>query len=256
MGSAKNSVSIRGEAVEETANVLKAKEEKAKTFDFAPLGNDASDRGSAGVENADGEERASAAVPQIRENLNETAFFYPALYADKDGNVDIEFTLPESVTTWNFRGFAHDKEMNFGMIESEAVASKKVMVVPNVPRFVREGDKATMAARVANATDKPVAALVRMQLLDPETERVVCEKKQNVTIDANATANVDFSFDAQGDTPLLVCRITAEGKGFSDGEQHYLPVLPSRECVINTCRSPSPAAARRQWPWLTSSRRG
>ena len=234
MGSAKNSVSIRGEAVEETANVLKAKEEKAKTFDFAPLGNDASDRGSAGVENADGEERASAAVPQIRENLNETAFFYPALYADKDGNVDIEFTLPESVTTWNFRGFAHDKEMNFGMIESEAVASKKVMVMPNVPRFVREGDKATMAARVANATDKPVAALVRMQLLDPETERVVCEKKQNVTIDANATANVDFSFDAQGDTPLLVCRITAEGKGFSDGEQHYLPVLPSRECVINT----------------------
>ena len=234
MGSAKNSVSIRGEAVEETATVLTAKEGKAKIFDFAPLGNDASDRGSAGVENADGEERASAAVPQIRENLNETAFFYPALYADKDGNVDIEFTLPESVTTWNFRGFAHDKDMNFGLIESEAVASKKVMVMPNVPRFVREGDKATMAARVANATDKPVAALVRMQLLDPETERVVCEKKQNVTIDANATANVDFSFDAQGDTPLLVCRITAEGKGFSDGEQHYLPVLPSRECVINT----------------------
>ena len=234
MGSAKNSVSIRGEAVEETANVLKAKEEKAEILDFAPLGNDASDRGSAGVENADGEERASAAVPQIRENLNETAFFYPALYADKDGNVDIVFTLPESVTTWNFRGFAHDKEMNFGMIESEAVASKKVMVMPNVPRFVREGDKATMAARVANATDKPVAALVRMQLLDPETERVVCEKKQNVTIDANATANVDFSFDAQGDTPLLVCRITAEGKGFSDGEQHYLPVLPSRESVMNT----------------------
>lgn len=94
MGSAKNSVSIRGEAVEETANVLKAKEEKAEILDFAPLGNDASDRGSAGVENADGEERASAAVPQIRENLNETAFFYPALYADKDGNVDIEFTLP------------------------------------------------------------------------------------------------------------------------------------------------------------------
>ena len=234
MGSAKNSVSIRGEAVEETATVLTAKEGKAKIFDFAPLGNDAADSVSAGMENAADEETASAAVPQIRENLNETAFFYPALYADKDGNVDIEFTLPESVTTWNFRGFAHDKDMNFGLIESEAVASKKVMVMPNVPRFVREGDKATMAARVANTIDKPVEALVRMQLLDPETERVVCEKKQNVTIGANATANVDFSFDAQSDTPLLVCRITAEGKGFSDGEQHYLPVLPSRENVINT----------------------
>ena len=234
MGSAKNSVSIRGEAVEETATVLTAKEGKTIISDFAPLGNDAADSVSAGMENAADEETASAAVPQIRENLNETAFFYPALYADKDGNVDIEFTLPESVTTWNFRGFAHDKDMNFGLIESEAVASKKVMVMPNVPRFVREGDKASMAARVANATDKPVEALVRMQLLDPETERVVCEKKQNVTIDANATANVDFCFDAQSDTPLLVCRITAEGKGFSDGEQHYLPVLPSRESVINT----------------------
>lgn len=234
MGSAKNSVSIRGEAVEETATVLTAKERKTIISDFAPLGNDAADSVSAGMENAADEETASAAVPQIRENLNETAFFYPALYADKDGNVDIEFTLPESVTTWNFRGFAHDKDMNFGLIESEAVASKKVMVMPNVPRFVREGDKATMAARVANTTDKPVEAIVRMQLLDPEMERVVCEKKQNVTIDANATANLDFSFDAQSDTPLLVCRITAEGKGFSDGEQHYLPVLPSRESVINT----------------------
>ena len=88
---------------------MKAKEEKAKTFDFAPLGNDASDRGSAGVENADGEERASAAVPQIRENLNETAFFYPALYADKDGNVDIylrlfgELGLNQSVLIYDSR---------------------------------------------------------------------------------------------------------------------------------------------------------
>ena len=229
MAYGKNSSSIQ--ATEESAVELEAKAEM-KSFDA--VGNDAADRGLAETGNAAEEEMVSAVVPQIRENLYETAFFYPALYADKNGNVDIEFTLPESVTTWNFRGFAHDKEMNFGMIESEAVASKKVMVMPNVPRFVREGDKASMAARVANTTDKPIAVLVRMQLLDPETERVVCEKKQNVTIDANATASVDFSFDAQSETPLLVCRITAEGKGFSDGEQHYLPVLPARERVINT----------------------
>jgi len=74
------------------------------------------------------EEKDEAAI-QLRENLNETAFFYPALYADQNGNVNISFTLPESVTTWKFMGFAHDRNMNYGMIESQCVASKKVMEI-------------------------------------------------------------------------------------------------------------------------------
>ncbi len=78
---------------------------------------------------------------QVRENLNETAFFYPALESDNQGNVAIKFTLPESVTTWKFMGLAHDKEMRNGLLVDEAVAQKTVMVQPNMPRFLREGDK-------------------------------------------------------------------------------------------------------------------
>lgn len=180
-------------------------------------------------------ESESSSSVQIRENLQETAFFYPALYADKNGNVNISFTLPESVTTWNFRGFAHDKNMNFGTIESEAVASKKVMVMPNVPRFVRIGDNASIAARIANTTDKNIITTVKMQIVDPETDKQLSLQTKKIKIAANSTENAVFDFSADATAPsLLVCRISAEGKDYSDGEQHYLPVLPNTERVVNT----------------------
>jgi len=189
----------------------------------------------AGANGGDGDAAGTqAAAGQIRENLQETAFFYPALFADKDGNVDISFTLPESVTTWNFRGWAHDRNMNFGSIESTAVASKKVMVMPNVPRFVRTGDKASIPARVVNTTGSRLTATVRMQLIDPETDKTVYTKAKKLTVDANSTASVVFDYAPEGSNALLICRISAEGKDYSDGEQHYLPVLPATERVVNT----------------------
>lgn len=180
------------------------------------------------------DEQQSPAAMQLRENLNETAFFYPALYADKNGDAIIEFTLPESVTTWNFRSFAHDKYMNYGMLDGEAVASKKVMVMPNVPRFIRQGDKATIATRVANNSDEQLSATVRMELVDPETDKVVFTSSKKVSLDKNATESVCFEYQPSGTQSLLICRISAEGKAFSDGEQHYLPILPAMERIVNT----------------------
>lgn len=171
---------------------------------------------------------------QMRENLQETAFFYPALYADKNGDVKIEFTLPESVTTWNFCGFAHDKFMNYGAIQTEVVASKKVMVVPNMPRFVRVGDNATISSRIINTTENALTTKARVELLDPETEKVVFMQEQYVSVEANATATATFHWSPSANNPLLICRISAVGKDYSDGEQHYLPVLPSTERVITT----------------------
>lgn len=182
----------------------------------------------------DADDEQQSAAMQIRENLNETAFFYPALYADKNGDAVIEFTLPESVTTWNFRSFAHDKYMNFGTLDGEAVASKKVMVMPNVPRFVRHGDNATIATRVANNTDEQLSATVRMELVDPETDKVVFTFSKKVALDKNATESVSFGYQPDGTQAMLICRISAEGKNFSDGEQHYLPILPAMERVVNT----------------------
>ena len=170
---------------------------------------------------------------QVRENLNETAFFYPALESDNNGNVAIRFTLPESVTTWKFMGLAHDKEMRNGLLVDEAVAQKTVMVQPNMPRFLREGDKATIVAKLSNTSDKKVSGNARMQIIDPETNKVVWQKTQGYHIDANGSATV--AFDVQGlKEGVYINKVVAAGNGYSDGEQHYLPVLSNRELVTNT----------------------
>ena len=170
---------------------------------------------------------------QVRENLNETAFFYPALESDNLGNVAIRFTLPESVTTWKFMGLAHDKEMRNGLLVDEAVAQKTVMVQPNMPRFLREGDKSTIVVKLFNTSDKKVSGNARMQILDPETNKVVWQKTQNYSIDAEGSATI--SFDVQGlKEGVYINKVVAAGNGYSDGEQHYLPVLSNRELVVNT----------------------
>ena len=170
---------------------------------------------------------------QVRENLNETAFFYPALESDNNGNVAIRFTLPESVTTWKFMGLAHDKEMRNGLLVDEAVAQKTVMVQPNMPRFLREGDKSTIVVKLFNTSDKKVSGNARMQILDPETNKVVWQKTQNYSIDAEGSATI--SFDVQGlKEGVYINKVVAAGNGYSDGEQHYLPVLSNRELVVNT----------------------
>ena len=170
---------------------------------------------------------------QVRENMNETAFFYPALESDNNGNVAIRFTLPESVTTWKFMGLAHDKEMRNGLLVDEAVAQKTVMVQPNMPRFLREGDKATIVAKLSNTSDKKVSGNARMQILDAETQKVVWQKTQNYSINAEGSATV--SFDVQGlKEGVYINKVVAAGSGYSDGEQHYLPVLSNRELVVNT----------------------
>ena len=170
---------------------------------------------------------------QVRENMNETAFFYPALESDNNGNVAIRFTLPESVTTWKFMGLAHDKEMRNGLLVDEAVAQKTVMVQPNMPRFLREGDKSTIVVKLFNTSDKKVNGNARMQILDAETQKVVWQKTQGYRIDAEGSATI--SFDVQGlKEGVYINKVVAAGNGYSDGEQHYLPVLSNRELVVNT----------------------
>ena len=187
---------------------------------------------AAGVETA--EDESGYMKTQLRENLNETAFFYPALTTDEDGNVSIKFTLPESVTTWRLLGFAHTADMLNNVIEAEAVASKEVMVQPNMPRFVRVGDKVRISARISNSGEKVAKGAALMELVDPETDKVVVRQKKSITVEAGATTSVTFDFAPEEKFPLLICRITASGKTFSDGEQHYLPVLPDKERITVT----------------------
>ena len=170
---------------------------------------------------------------QLRENLNETAFWNPAVETDAKGNVHLKFTLPESVTTWKFIGLAHDKEMRNGLLMDEAVVKKTIMVQPNLPRFLREGDKAVLVTKVFNTSDKKVNGEARMQIIDPETGKVVWQKSQKYNVDANGTATLNF--DVEGlQEGTYINKVVAVGNGYSDGEQHYLPVLSNQELVVNT----------------------
>ena len=221
-------------AVTEAACDMSANQVKSAAPKVAGQGRQTKDQTTENEETAAQEHTDGNNSNALRENLNETAFFYPALTTNDKGEVNIKFTLPESVTTWRFMGYAHDKTMNSAMIAGEAVASKEVMVQPNMPRFVRVGDKAHISSRVFNTTDKPLKGTACLQLIDPNTERVVTEKKTTFALSANGTTSVDFGFTANDTHPLLICRITATGNGFCDGEQHYLPVLSDEEQVTNT----------------------
>ena len=182
---------------------------------------------------ADAASEKQTADVQLRENLNETAFFYPQLTTDMNGRVAIKFTLPESLTTWQLLGFAHTRELYYGNIEAEAVAKKDVMIQPNVPRFVREGDQATISARIMNTGEKDVKGTARLVLKNAETNATIYEKTQQVSIKAGETLPVSFELSTVNCqlSTLLICKMSISGKGYSDGEQHYLPVLPASERI-------------------------
>jgi len=169
-----------------------------------------------------------------RENLNETAFFFPTLQTDEQGRVNLQYTLPESVTTWRVMTQAHTRDMCWGALGGEVVASKQFMVQPNVPRFVRMGDTATITSRIVNTCDHDVRGAVSMQLVDTETDRVVYTQHQTFAAAQGESATVTFSYKPQQSKTLLMCKVVASNGEASDGEQHYLPVLSQLELVTRT----------------------
>jgi len=190
---------------------------------------------AASVEDMESEEAAPAAEQvEIRENLNETAFFYPQLTTDENGVVSLKFTLPESLTTWRVMGIAHTADMHYGKIEGETVAQKELMIQPNMPRFIRVGDQAAISARVFNTGDQTISATAEVRLINPETNAVVFRQAKPVKLTAGGSAAVSFDYTPDATHTLLICQTTVKGGNFSDGEQHYLPILPSTERVTVT----------------------
>ena len=154
--------------------------------------------------------------------------------SNSKGEVQMRFRLPDCVTTWQFMGLAHDKELNHQVLRAEAVAKKEVMVMPNMPRFIREGDAAQITTRIVNTAEKDVSGKCVLTLLDPETEKEVYRAEESFSVAKGSTTHATFNYCPTGDRSLLICRIVATGKGYSDGEQHYLPILPSVQEVLNT----------------------
>ena len=193
-----------------------------------------------GVQVTSEQRKPVASAASVRKNLHETAFFFPALMADGKGNFTLKFTLPESVTTWNFLGYAHDKDMQSAVIAGVTEAKKDVMIMPNLPRFVRMGDRATLSNRVVNTTSQVLSAQVTMQLLDAATEKLLLSEQKTLSLQPNETQEAAFIFAPEqlkaagfmGDA--VICRMTVSGATFSDGEQHLLPILSDEAKVVNT----------------------
>lgn len=186
------------------------------------------------VEMGSSEELAETGDIQIRENFAETAFFYPQLRTNEKGEVSISFVLPESLTRWKFMGLAHTRNVDYGKIEATATASKEFMLQPNMPRFVRVGDKANIAASLMNLSDKGVKGTVRMELFNPETEKVFYSQKQKFDVKGGETGHVNFTFEVSDKYAVMACRMVADGDTFSDGEQRYIPVLTDKQWVTET----------------------
>ena len=174
----------------------------------------------------------------LRTNFAETAFFYPQVRTNEQGEVVISFTMPESLTRWNFRGISHTKDMMVGNLRAEVVTQKDFMLQPNMPRFVRMGDQVNIAAVIANLTEEPVDGNVVFTLFNPINNQIIATQTQTFKVDGKGNAAVSFGLDVTEEYSLLGVRMVADGGKFSDGEQHVLPVLSNKQYVTETLAMP------------------
>ncbi len=175
-----------------------------------------------------------APIVALRTNFNETAAFLPRLHTNANGEVSISFTLPESLTTWKLLGVAHTSDLLSTTIEAEAVARKEMMARLYLPRFLRTDDHAGLRATIQNLTDKPLSGHAILEIFDPETERVIVSKKLTFKTKANGECLLTFDYTPTDDYPVVAVRLTAKSKTFSDGEQHYLPILPNKTYITES----------------------
>jgi uncharacterized protein YfaS (alpha-2-macroglobulin family) len=175
-----------------------------------------------------------------RKNFNETAFFYPQLRTDEKGEVLIEFTIPEALTKWKFRAFAHNKQLRFGYTEAEVVTQKQLSINANMPRFLREGDTITVSARLANLETERLKGTIELQLfnaINMQPASLLINKadaQQKFEIDGSSTKSVSFKLVIPAGLDALTYRLSADAGKFTDGEENTIPVLPNRMLVTES----------------------
>ncbi|MGV4414501.1 alpha-2-macroglobulin family protein [Chryseobacterium sp. T1] len=223
-----DSDSIKEEKIEIVQNVVPEPKRNPKV-DYAPPG----------VENFDD--------VKVRENLNETAFFYPQLLTDKDGNVSFEFTSPEALTQWKLMLLAHTKDAQSAYLEKTVVTQKDFSVTPNYPRFLREGDVLNFQTKVSSLVDKALTGSAKLQILDAFTNEDISDKfglsqltavsgynvEQSFKLDSNSSTALGWTVKVPKDISSIIIKVVAKAGEFSDGEQKAIAVLPNRMLVTD-----------------------
>jgi uncharacterized protein YfaS (alpha-2-macroglobulin family) len=173
-------------------------------------------------------------VPAIRTNFNETAFFYPQVYGDSNGVFTLTFTLPESLTRWKMLTLAHTKNVESGGLEAAMVTKKELMVTPNLPRFFREGDTITLAARIANMSDSTMEGFANLHVTDALTGNTIPQDiipiygPKHFQLSAGGNTSASWEIIIPENFSAVTCTFSATANGHTDGEVHTLPVLSNR----------------------------
>ncbi|MDR2205511.1 MAG: hypothetical protein LBE36_05080 [Flavobacteriaceae bacterium] len=176
---------------------------------------------------------------KIRQNLNETAFFYPNLLTDKDGNVSFEFTSPEALTAWKLMFLAHTKDAQAGVLEKEVITQKEFSVTPNYPRFLREGDEIRLQTKISSLLDKKLNGTAQLQILDAFTEEDISAKfnlneiQKQFSVNENSSTATDWTVKVPNGVSSIIIKIVAKAGDFSDGEQKAIAILPNRMLVTD-----------------------
>ncbi|MFM1555383.1 MAG: alpha-2-macroglobulin family protein [Limisphaerales bacterium] len=192
---------------------------------------------------------ASSSGPNLdqvtaRKNLNETAFFLPHIVANKKGEVRLEFSMPEALTKWKFMGFTHDNELRSGFLSGSTVTAKDIMVQPNPPRFLREGDQLEFTVKVTNMTDKEATGKVRLTFADALTNDSVDDQlgnadlDQKFTVPAKQSKTYSWRINVPDDLGFLTYKAVGGTDTVTDGEQGFLPVLSRRIFVTESLPLP------------------
>ena len=184
---------------------------------------------------------------QVRQNLNETAFFYPNLLTDKDGNVTFEFTSPEALTQWKLMFLAHTKDARSATLEKEVVTQKEFSVTPNYPRFLREGDELNLQSKLSSLVDKKLNGVAQLQILDAFTNEDISEKfgitqltavsgfnkEQSFSLAENGNTVINWKIKVPNNVSSIIIKVVAKAGNFSDGEQKAIAILPNRMLVTD-----------------------
>ncbi|WP_070138355.1 alpha-2-macroglobulin family protein [Crocinitomix algicola] len=253
-GAANGDGAYKQHELEETMEIQAERSRALKKSKNEMAMDDASfDVGSSEMVEQDKEDNLSLEEPteqvdlsnvSARSNFNETAFFYPQLTTNKNGEIKINFTIPESLTKWKFLGLAHTQDLKIGTLTEEIITQKELMVVPNMPRFLREGDVINLATKISNVSDKPLNGAVELFLIDPITELPVSnnfkldQKQKTFSVDQGQSTTVAWKVNVPYDLSTVKYKIVAQAGEFSDGEENVLPILSNRQLVTESMPMP------------------
>ncbi len=176
----------------------------------------------------------------VRKNLQETAFFFPQLTTDASGSVSFEFTAPEALTQWKLQLLAHTPTLAAATQTLTTVTQKELMLTPNPPRFLREGDELVLSTKIANITSNALSGTITLALTDAltgkniDTALQLATPQQDFSVAATGNTNVSWTVRIPDHIQAVQYKITARAGNFSDGEQNLLPVLSNRMLVTET----------------------